>query len=185
MRALRKSGRRCVLVTGRTLPSLRSVFAELELFDAIVAENGALLYWPKDDKRVALAAPPPPAFLSALHARGVRPLEIGEAVVATRTPYEGAVIETIRQLGLDLQVIFNKGAVMVLPAGVTKASGLGAWLERSGIAGHSVVAVGDAENDLSLLAACEASAAVATRCPAFRRSATSCSRAITGPACAS
>jgi hypothetical protein len=28
------------------------------------------------------------------------------------------VLETIRELGLELQVIFNKGAVMVLPAGV-------------------------------------------------------------------
>jgi hypothetical protein len=144
------------------------VLGELELFDAIVAENGALLYGPKEDRRVGLAPPPPAAFVSALHARGVVPLEVGDVIVATRTPYEAAVIETIRQLGLDLQVIFNKGAVMVLPAGVTKASGLAAWLERAGIAGHSVVGVGDAENDLALMAACEASAAVANALPSVK-----------------
>jgi len=37
--------------------------------------------------------------------------------VATWKPHQDAVLDCIRELGLDLQVIFNKGAVMVLPAG--------------------------------------------------------------------
>jgi hypothetical protein len=34
---------------------------------------------------------------------------------------ETTVLETIRDLGLELQVIFHKGAVMVLPTGANKA----------------------------------------------------------------
>ncbi len=168
VRQLRRSGRRFVLVTGRILPDLRAVFGELDLFDAVVAENGALLYLPADDLRTPLAPPPPPAFVQALGAKGVTPLDIGEAIVATWTPHEMTVVETIREFGLDLQVIFNKGAVMVLPAGVNKASGLSAWLQHAGISARSVVAVGDAENDLALLTACEGSAAVANALPSVQ-----------------
>ena len=45
--------------------------------------------------------------------------------MATWEPHEKTVLEVIRDLGLEFQMIFNKGAVMVLPAGVNKSSGLG------------------------------------------------------------
>ena len=57
----------------------------------------------------------------------------GRVIVATWEPYETMVLETIRDLGLELQVIFNKGAVMVLPAGVNKATGLACALEQLGL----------------------------------------------------
>ena len=66
----------------------------------------------------------------------------------------------LRDLGLDRQIIFNKDAVMVLPSGVNKASGLSAALEEMKISHHNVVAVGDAENDLPMLTQCECGVAV-------------------------
>ena len=71
-----------------------------------------------------LGEPPPPEFVATLRARGVGPISVGRSIVATWEPHENTVLQTIRDLGLELQVIFNKGAVMVLPAGVNKASGL-------------------------------------------------------------
>src|SRR5206468_1079428 len=44
---LRTSGRKLVMVTGRHMPDLKTVFTNLEIFDRIVAENGALLYSPE------------------------------------------------------------------------------------------------------------------------------------------
>jgi Mrp family chromosome partitioning ATPase len=64
-------------------------------------------------------------------------------------------------MGLELQVIFNKGAVMVLPPGVNKASGLRRALDALKLSPHNTVGVGDAENDHAFLAACECGAAVA------------------------
>jgi hypothetical protein len=91
---------------------------------------------------------------------------VGDVIVATHEPFETVVLETIRELGLELQVIFNKGAVMVLPAGVNKATGLTAALEELKISPHNVVGVGDAENDHSFLKLCERSAAVGGALPA-------------------
>jgi hydroxymethylpyrimidine pyrophosphatase-like HAD family hydrolase len=162
------TGRRLVLVTGRDLDDLMSVFPDLSIFERVVAENGALLYRPATKERRRLAEPPPPALLAALRRRGVAPLSSGEVIVATREPHETAVIEAIRELGLELQVIFNKGAVMILPAGVNKATGLSAALEDLKISPHNVVGVGDAENDHSFLKLCERSAAVAGALAAIR-----------------
>ncbi|MFO0841374.1 MAG: HAD-IIB family hydrolase [Gemmataceae bacterium] len=89
-------------------------------------------------------------------------------IVATWEPHEAAVLDAIREAGLELQVIFNKGAVMVLPAGVNKASGLAAALKELGLSAHNVVGVGDAENDHAFLAVCEASVAVANALDALK-----------------
>src|SRR5688572_30399261 len=162
------TGRRLVLVTGRELDDLMGVFPDLSIFERVVAENGALLYRPATKERRRLAEPPPPALLAALRQRGVAPLSSGEVIVSTREPHEMTVLETIRELGLELQVIFNKGAVMILPAGVNKATGLTAALEELKISPHNVVGVGDAENDHSFLKLCERSAAVGGALPAIR-----------------
>src|SRR5688572_2353113 len=130
LRALLATGRRLVLVTGRELDDLMSVHPDLGIFGRVVAENGALLYRPATKEKRRLAEPPPAAFIARLRQRGVTPLSAGEVIVATREPHEAAVLETIRELGLELQVIFNKGAVMVLPAGVNKATGLTAALQE-------------------------------------------------------
>jgi HAD superfamily hydrolase (TIGR01484 family) len=157
----RSSGRKLVLVTGRELDDLIRVCPRLDLFDWIVAENGALLYRPETRQERPLADRPPAQLVETLSARGVKPISVGRVIVATWEPHETIVLETIRDLALELQVIFNKGAVMILPTGVNKASGLIAALEELHISPHNAVAIGDAENDHALLSLCEASAAVA------------------------
>ncbi|HEY1379790.1 MAG TPA: HAD-IIB family hydrolase, partial [Gemmataceae bacterium] len=110
----------------------------------------------------------PPPFLDQLRRRGVAPVSVGRAIVATWEPHEKAVFEAIRDLGLEMQVIFNKGAVMVLPSGVNKATGLQAALADLGLTPDRVVAVGDAENDHALLDLCGCGAAVANALPMLR-----------------
>ena len=85
-------------------------------------------------------------------------------------------------MGLELQVIFNKGAVMVLPAGVNKATGLARALERSGLSPHNAVGIGDAENDHALLRLCGCGVAVANALPRLKEAADIVTRAITAQA---
>jgi len=165
------SGRRLVLVTGRELDDLKRVCHRLDLFEYVVAENGALLYDPATDEETPLAARPPDSFVATLRERGVGPISVGRVIVATWEPHETTVLATIRDLGLELQVIFNKGAVMILPAGVTKASGLASALQKMEISPHNTVGVGDAENDHALLASCECSVAVANALPTLKSAA--------------
>jgi HAD superfamily hydrolase (TIGR01484 family) len=157
---LRDSGRKLVMVTGRHLPDLRSVFPELDLFDRVVVENGGLLYVPETRAEKLLCGPPDERLVATLRESKI-PFALGRTIIATWRPHEGAVRAAIRDLGLDLQAILNKGSVMVLPSGVDKATGLQAALDEMGILPHSVVSVGDAENDLSFLQMSGCSVAVA------------------------
>ena len=165
------SGRRLIMVTGRELDDLQGVCERLDLFEYIVAENGALLYQPSTRAEKTLAPRPPDEFAVRLRAQGVERVSQGRVIVATWEPWETVVLETIREMGLELQVIFNKGAVMVLPAGVNKATGLACALEALGLSAHNAIAIGDAENDHALLRSCEFSVAVSNALPKLKESA--------------
>jgi HAD superfamily hydrolase (TIGR01484 family) len=171
LQKLRESGRKLVMVTGRELDDLQKVFPHLELFERIVAENGALIYRPATREERLLGERPPQTFVDRLRAKGVERISIGRSIVATWEPHENTVLETIRECGLELQVIFNKGAVMVLPAGVNKASGLRAALAELNLSVHNAVGVGDAENDHAFLSICECSVAVANALPSVKEKA--------------
>ncbi|MFN7927928.1 MAG: HAD-IIB family hydrolase [Blastocatellia bacterium] len=165
---VRSSGRKLILVSGRELEDLQKTFARLDLFDRAVLENGALLYTPATREEKVLGEHPPDGFVALLKERGVEPISVGRAIVATWEPHENTVLQTIRDLGLELQVIFNKGAVMVLPSGVNKASGLAAALSDLKLSAHNTVGVGDAENDHAFLNLCECAVAVANALPMLK-----------------
>lgn len=165
---LRASGRKLLLVTGRELEELLGIFPAIDLFERVVAENGALIYQPATREVRVIAERPPATFVEMLRERNVAPMSVGHVIVATWKPHETAVLQSIRDLGLDLQVIFNKDAVMVLPAGVNKVSGLKAALKELDLSRHEVVSVGDAENDLAFLSYSECGAAVDNALPAVK-----------------
>ena len=155
-------------MTGRELPAIKSVFSELQLFHWVVAENGGLLYEPSTDKEILIGNPPSNMLVETLRNRGVMSISVGQCVVATWSPFEKIVLESIRDLGLELQIIFNKGAVMILPAGVNKAFGLQKALEIMKLSTKNTVGIGDAENDHAFLDVCEFSAAVSNALPSLK-----------------
>jgi HAD superfamily hydrolase (TIGR01484 family) len=171
LKRCKESGRRLILVTGRELPDLKRAFSEIKLFDRVVAENGALIYDPSTEEERVIAAAPPAIFVERLKERKVQPISVGRSIVATWEPHETTVLEVIRDLGLELQIIFNKGAVMISPPGMNKAAGLQAALRELEISPHNVVGVGDAENDHSFMHACGCAAAVANALPMVKEAA--------------
>ncbi|MEO6966623.1 MAG: HAD-IIB family hydrolase [Acidobacteriaceae bacterium] len=166
---LRESGRRAILVTGRRLEELFNVFPEVNVFDYVVAENGAVAYSPSTKEVTLLADPPPPEFVERLRSLNVNPIEVGQVMIGAWLPNQNAVLQAIQETGLELLIIFNKNAVMVLPTGTNKATGLGYALQKLGLSFHEAVGVGDAENDHSFLTRCECSVAVANAAPSVLR----------------
>jgi HAD superfamily hydrolase (TIGR01484 family) len=167
LESLRASGRKLIMVTGRELPDLKTVFPALELFDRVVVENGSLLYNPATREEQAIAEEPPAEFVHRLKKSGI-PFSVGRGIIATVEPHENTVLKAIKELGLEWHVIFNKGSVMVLPSGVNKATGLRCALKELGMSEHNVVAVGDAENDHAFLGACEFGVAVGNALPMLK-----------------
>ncbi|MBV8757310.1 MAG: HAD-IIB family hydrolase [Deltaproteobacteria bacterium] len=168
LKKLRDSGRKVIMVTGRELDELLGILDHPEAFDRIVAENGALIYTPATKEVRLLAQPPTPTFIEELKKRGVDRVSAGRVIVATWEPHQDTALHVIRDLGLELQVIFNKGAVMILPSGVNKATGLAAALAELGLSSHNIASVGDAENDHALLELAECGCAVANALPSLK-----------------
>ncbi|MFD2146150.1 HAD-IIB family hydrolase [Mucilaginibacter antarcticus] len=167
---LKATGRYLILVTGRELGPLQAIFPEYTIFDLIVAENGALIYNPANLQKILLGERPTDSFIQALKEKGI-PLSVGEVIVATWEPHQDAVLEAIKVAGLEHQVIFNKGAIMILPPGVNKATGLHRALKELNLSEHNAVAVGDAENDNAMLQVVECAVAVGNALPQLKANA--------------
>jgi len=164
--AVRREDVRVVLVTGRRVDSLlRAMPDARDHFDAIVAENAGVLV--RGEHVESLAAAIPESLASALAARGVR-FHRGHVLLATWAPHAVTVLDEISRLGLDVQIIRNRGALMLLPPGVTKGAGLVRALGELGVSYHNAIAVGDAENDHAMFEVSELAVAVANAVPSLQ-----------------
>ena len=156
-----------VLVTGRVLADLKQVVGDLDFVDAVVAENGAVLEFPNRYSRL-IGSPPPAVFLDQLGRRGIE-FKVGQCIVESDAASAQQILAAIRELELPLVLLFNRGRLMILPQGVSKSVGLHHALGALHLSAHNAIAIGDAENDHDLLAACELGVAVGWGSPALKR----------------
>lgn len=171
LRRFKTSGRKLLLITGREIDDLLKACPEINIFDAVVAENGAVFYLPKNQHLTMLADRPPQAFVEALRERRVQPLSVSRCIVATEQPHYDTMRKLIREMHLNLHLVLNRGSVMALPGGVDKGTGFKFALKELGLPAESVVGIGDAENDEAFLKECGLSAVVANGLPALKQSA--------------
>jgi HAD superfamily hydrolase (TIGR01484 family) len=155
---IRRDGRKVVLVTGRIFAELCEVFPDCsDHFDLIVAENGAVVVAARLTMPLVTAVPT--KIDRILRNRGI-PFRRGEVIVATHTVHEAEIRDVLNHCSLDCHLLQNRGELMLIPAGISKAVGLRYALLQLGISPHSTIAVGDAENDLAMLEICEVAVAV-------------------------
>ncbi|MGO9119253.1 MAG: HAD hydrolase family protein [Desulfomonilaceae bacterium] len=157
-----------VLVTGRILSDLQALLPSPDLFDAIVAENGAVLQLAPDPHLIALGGGPDAALVAEFSRRGIAH-RCGICIVEAAAAASHDVLTTVQTLGLAYSISFNRDRLMVLPQGITKAEGLREAVWRLGASLHNALAIGDAENDQPLLDACEVGVAVEWGSEALKR----------------
>lgn len=167
LRAVRERGIAIILVTGRIGSHLDHDFPGLrDVFDAVVLENGAVVA--SGAERRLLAAPVDPDLVVALQEQHIE-CRVGQVIVDVATRDIGTVADLIGELGLDAQIVRNRGRSMIVPAGLSKGTGLRRAVRDLGLSYHNVLAIGDAENDLALLAAAEIGVAVGNAVASVRR----------------
>jgi hydroxymethylpyrimidine pyrophosphatase-like HAD family hydrolase len=159
LRAAKISGMVLFLATGRRLDTFLATGPFEELFEAIIAENGAVVYFPK---RGSVALPfghLDADLVERFHGLDI-PLESGMAIVATIAPHEEAIYRVLQEQRYAGTIEYNRGAIMLLPSGASKGNGLLYALDELGYSPHNVIACGDAENDRSLFDVAELGVAV-------------------------
>jgi hydroxymethylpyrimidine pyrophosphatase-like HAD family hydrolase len=155
---VRAHGIAVVIVTGRILAELRQVAGDLHFVDAVVGENGAVMWFANGHTR-QLAYPTSMQLLKELRRRGL-PFKAGQCVVELDAAVAPQVLAIIRELELPLVLLFNRSRLMVLPQAVSKGAGLRQALATLRLSVHNAIAIGDAENDHDLLATAELGVAV-------------------------
>lgn len=160
LRQARLAGLVLILVTGRTLDSFVSDLPFAELCEAIVAENGAVIYFPRRDMVVTPFGGLDSGLLQRLQTLHV-PLARGIAIASSQVPHDQAIFKVLQEMRTPLVVEYNRDAFMLLPPGASKGQGLLFALQELGYSPHNVLACGDAENDRSLFQVAELSVAVA------------------------
>jgi len=155
---VRARGIAVVIVTGRILSELEQVAGDLHFVDAVVAENGAVLWFPNGHSRL-VGSSYSLRFLQELRRLGLE-FKAGQSVVELDAAAAPQVLAVIRGLELPLVLLFNRGRLMVLPQAVSKGVGLREALATLRLSVHNAVGIGDAENDHQLLATCELGVAV-------------------------
>ena len=179
LQRFRASGRHVILATGRRLDDLLAICPFIGMFSYVVAENGAVIYEPRSRETTLIAEPLPDRFVAAVRDANI-PFETGMVILATHVPHQARVLEIIQQLGLELKIVFNRSAVMVLPPEINKAFGTKHALRKLGLSPHEIVAVGDSENDHSLLQLAECPVAVANALDAIKQAAAFVTRSPAG-----
>jgi hydroxymethylpyrimidine pyrophosphatase-like HAD family hydrolase len=166
LREVREAGFSTILVTGRIGSELDAHFPGLrDFFDAVVTENGAIVE--TRDVLIPVAGGFDVELAQALTDAGIETAR-GRSVLDCYAADAHRISDLIIELGVDAQLVRNRDRLMVLPAGVSKGSGLVAATRELGLSCHNVLAIGDAENDLSLLDAAEIGVAVANAVPSVR-----------------
>ena len=170
IRSAKKKGIAFSIASGRSYEFMVEYAEKLDgLIDSFVAENGCIGHF--DGTRYALGSCPDrrPIFES-LDSQGV-PYGIGEVLFAVDRRNEGELREAL--LGFDgaFHVIGNVNTLLVLPQGISKASGA-AWLAgMHGVSAGETAAIGDEENDVHMRDACSLLGAVANAIPAMKTAA--------------
>jgi phosphoglycolate phosphatase (TIGR01487 family) len=142
-----REGVAVILATGRDLRFVQGMRRELGFMDALVCENGAVLWFPNDDRVSRLGDGS--LARSLLLDSGI-PFEAGEVVASVNAHYEKELRAALAAHRTGLSCESNRGTIMVLPEGIDKASGVREALAQLGRPGLGLICIGDGENDLSL-----------------------------------
>jgi HAD superfamily hydrolase (TIGR01484 family) len=90
-----------ILVTGRILEDLRRVAGDLNIVDAIVAENGALVHFPASGQTTVLAPLIPRTFIARLEELGI-PFGAGQCLVDADASSAHRLLDVIREFELPI-----------------------------------------------------------------------------------
>lgn len=164
IRGAKRLGLKFIIVSGRQLDFLLSIEEISQLADAVVAENGAIAYELSTSKKSSPFVKEAKIIKQAFQKSGLKFLQF-EVMTSLSVRDVNEVKDLITKNKLDAEIHFNVDSIMVLPRGVTKASGLLLALDLMDAPKDGIIGFGDGENDLPLFEESDIAIAVANALP--------------------
>jgi phosphoglycolate phosphatase (TIGR01487 family) len=150
---------RFIIASGRPLTFFLGYSEIIGLADVIVGENGAVIYFPRDGRRIVVANGDLSRIRQDLSRLGT-PIEAFDVILSVRRKAEEIVKKVVAKADVDAKIEYNMDTLMIMPRVVGKLSGIRRALETLGVEG-GFIAFGDGENDVEVTEAAEFGVAVA------------------------
>jgi HAD superfamily hydrolase (TIGR01484 family) len=154
-----------ILVTSHTLEAYPTAAFETTdvaaLCQAIVAENGAVVYFPQRDAVALPFGRLSPAVTQRLADLNVA-LKHGKASAVASRHHDETILEVLRNVGSGTAIECDMNTAMLLPPDANKGAGLQYALRELGYSPRNVVACGDTENDHSVFEIAELAVATSS-----------------------
>jgi len=164
---LKRDGVIFSIVSGRKYSFMFELYQELSgTVDSFVAENGCIGY-ANGLKHFIARVEGRELMLDQLRELGV-PFDAGEVVVSVHRSFEPQVNRAIEGFPY-LHAVRNVDSLMILPGGVSKATGIKWLMGVYGLTTEEMACIGDAENDLEMRGLCALMGAVANALPAVKQ----------------
>lgn len=170
IRDVKSGGVAFSLVSGRKYSHLSRIVHRLgDAIDSYVAENGCVGYH-SGKKHMLCDAIGRDKLLRRLDSVGLG-YDAGDVVISVNIKHEKELEDALASVDDKFHVIKNIDSLMVLPAGVSKGTGLSWLCKVYGISREETACIGDAENDLDMRGYCGLLGAVRNALPAMKEKA--------------
>jgi len=110
------SGRQLILLSRRPVERIEERLPA-DLFAVVVAEYGAVLYWPATGQARRLAEPLPPELTEHPALRNAEPRAVGDVVFTVGANHENALRTALEDVGAEVKVIADKDLLVAAPPG--------------------------------------------------------------------
>ncbi len=149
IRKLDALGKPFILVTTKGLQYVKSLYKQHPCFDAIAAESGAIVYFPKSDKVIRIDSVAM-AKAREIARESMLKLKIGKVGVSIPKKAIPEMTQKLKRLSKKLTFIENGAEIIVLPDDVDKGTGAKLAMQQLGIEPEKSIVIGYGENDTGL-----------------------------------
>ncbi|MBU0979538.1 MAG: phosphoglycolate phosphatase [Nanoarchaeota archaeon] len=149
MKELKKLKTMHILATGRPFEFVKRLARSHRIWDAIVCENGAVVYFPNSKKTIIINSVFMDKARKTLEEKRIAG-QYGEVVISLSLDTFEKARPLLAKLSKNLNYVRNVDVMMILPKFVDKGRSVKVVLDYFGIDSDKIIVVGDAENDLDL-----------------------------------
>ncbi|MBD3312941.1 glycosyltransferase [Candidatus Woesearchaeota archaeon] len=138
------------LATGRNIHFVKKLCNSLDYWRCVIAENGAVIYFPKTKKTVTINTLHMTRAKKIIRNIGLEGCVIGKVIASIRAKDEAYVRKELGELAEHVTFSRNVDEIMVLPKNVDKGLGIRLAMRYLNIDVEKTIVVGDAENDVDM-----------------------------------
>jgi hydroxymethylpyrimidine pyrophosphatase-like HAD family hydrolase len=138
------------LATGRAVKYVKALCKRFDVWRAVIAENGAVIYFPHTKKTITINTESMKRAKKKIREMNLEGAVTGKVIASVREKDIERVRKELGALCESLGFERNGDEIMVLPKGVDKGLGIRLAMRYLDIDLEGSVVVGDGENDISM-----------------------------------